>query len=80
MEPVIRIEHVSKRYRIGGLHPGYMTFREVLGGAVLAPFRRLRLAIRISRRSGPCVILISKSIRANSSVSSGTTAPANPHC
>jgi len=39
MKPSIRIEHVSKRYRIGGLHPGYMTFREMLGGLVTAPFK-----------------------------------------
>ncbi|MDQ6652300.1 MAG: polysaccharide ABC transporter ATP-binding protein [Acidobacteriota bacterium] len=40
MKPAITIEHVSKRYRIGGLHPGYMTFREMLGGIVTAPFTR----------------------------------------
>jgi lipopolysaccharide transport system ATP-binding protein len=39
MKPAITIEHVGKRYRIGGLHPGYMTFREVLGGLVTAPFK-----------------------------------------
>ncbi|MGH9882315.1 MAG: polysaccharide ABC transporter ATP-binding protein [Pyrinomonadaceae bacterium] len=42
MKPAIRIERVSKRYRIGGLHPGYMTFRETLGGVVTAMFRKLR--------------------------------------
>ncbi len=42
MNPVVKIENVSKRYLIGGLHPGYMTFREMLGGLVAAPFRRLR--------------------------------------
>ncbi len=40
MKPAIKIEHLSKRYRIGGLHPGYMTFREVLGGLVTAPFKK----------------------------------------
>jgi lipopolysaccharide transport system ATP-binding protein len=40
MSCAIRIENVSKRYRIGGLHPGYMTFREMLGGLVTAPFRK----------------------------------------
>jgi lipopolysaccharide transport system ATP-binding protein len=38
----IQIENVSKRYRIGGVHPGYMTFREMLGDAIGAPLRRLR--------------------------------------
>lgn len=42
MKPAININHLSKRYRIGGLHPGYMTFREMLGGVVTAPFRRLK--------------------------------------
>ncbi len=42
MKPVVRIENVGKRYRLGGLHPGYLTFRELLGEAVAAPFRRRR--------------------------------------
>ena len=42
MKPAIKIEHISKRYRIGGLHPGYMTFREMIGGVVTAPFRKLK--------------------------------------
>ncbi len=42
MKPAIKIENISKRYRIGGLHPGYMTFREMIGGVVTAPFRKLK--------------------------------------
>ncbi len=42
MKPAIKIEHLSKRYRIGGLHPGYMTFRELIGSLVTAPFRKLK--------------------------------------
>src|SRR3981081_4368244 len=42
MKSAIKIENVSKRYRIGGLHPGYMTFREMIGGILTAPFRKLR--------------------------------------
>ncbi|MDT7778282.1 MAG: lipopolysaccharide transport system ATP-binding protein [Acidobacteriota bacterium] len=42
MEPVlVRVENVSKRYRIGALHRGYDTFREMLTGALAARFRRL---------------------------------------
>jgi lipopolysaccharide transport system ATP-binding protein len=37
---MVTIENVSKVYRIGGLHPGYLTFRELLEGVVRAPFRR----------------------------------------
>jgi lipopolysaccharide transport system ATP-binding protein len=41
--PIVQIENVSKRYRIGGLLPGYdFTLREVIGNALAAPFRRLR--------------------------------------
>jgi lipopolysaccharide transport system ATP-binding protein len=42
MKPAIKIQDLSKRYRIGGLHPGYMTFREMIGGVVTAPFRKLK--------------------------------------
>ena len=42
MKPAIKIENISKRYRIGGLHPGYMTFREMIAGVVTAPFRKLK--------------------------------------
>src|SRR5919202_6217861 len=43
MRPVVRIENVSKRYRIGGLLPGYeFTLREVVGQALAAPLKRLR--------------------------------------
>ena len=42
MNPAITIERVSKRYRIGGLHPGYLTFREVMAGAVMGVIRKLR--------------------------------------
>jgi lipopolysaccharide transport system ATP-binding protein len=41
MKPIIRIENLGKSYRIGGLHPGYVTFREMIAGAVVAPFKRL---------------------------------------
>lgn len=41
-QPVVKIQNVSKKYRIGGLHPGYMTFREMIGDVVAAPLRRLR--------------------------------------
>jgi lipopolysaccharide transport system ATP-binding protein len=42
MEPVVvRVENVSKRYRIGALHPSYLTFREVIVEAVAARLRRL---------------------------------------
>ena len=42
MKPVVKIENLGKCYRIGGLHPGYVTFREALAGLLSAPFRRAR--------------------------------------
>lgn len=39
---VVKIQNVGKKYRIGGLHPGYMTFREMIGDVFAAPLRRLR--------------------------------------
>jgi lipopolysaccharide transport system ATP-binding protein len=42
MPPAVQIEELSKSYRLGGLHPGYLTFREVLAGLAAAPVRRLR--------------------------------------
>src|ERR1041384_3557613 len=42
MPPMVTIEQVSKRHRIGGLHPGFFTFREMVEGIARAPFRRLR--------------------------------------
>jgi lipopolysaccharide transport system ATP-binding protein len=40
MDVSVKVEGLSKRYRVGGLHPGYMTLREALGSVVLAPFQR----------------------------------------
>src|SRR6266536_3280569 len=42
MRPMVKIEALSKRYLIGGLHPGYMTFREMVADTLFAPFRALR--------------------------------------
>lgn len=41
MNPVIKVTNLSKRYRIGGLHPAHTTFRDFLAGAIAKPFRRL---------------------------------------
>jgi lipopolysaccharide transport system ATP-binding protein len=39
---VVRAENVGKRYRIGALHPAYVTFRESVGDALAATIGRLR--------------------------------------
>jgi lipopolysaccharide transport system ATP-binding protein len=38
----IRVENLSKQYRIGARQAAYRTLREALTDAVVAPFRRLR--------------------------------------
>ena len=42
MATSVNIQGLGKRYRVGGLHPGYMTLREAMAGLVLAPFKRSR--------------------------------------
>ncbi len=42
MTAVISIKNISKCYQIGGLNPGYATFREFLAGAMAMPLRRFR--------------------------------------
>ena len=41
----IRVENLSKQYRIGGQQAGYKTIRESLTEAVGAPFRRQSSAV-----------------------------------
>jgi len=43
---VIRVENLSKQYRIGGPQARYETIRESLTEAVGAPFRRLSSVVR----------------------------------
>lgn len=42
MNPIIKVENISKRYQIGGLNPGYATFREFLASAMVMPIKKLR--------------------------------------
>jgi lipopolysaccharide transport system ATP-binding protein len=41
MRPIIKVENISKHYRIGGINPGYLTFREALAKSIATPFKRL---------------------------------------
>jgi ABC-type polysaccharide/polyol phosphate transport system ATPase subunit len=48
MKPAIRVENLTKEYRIGLRQPGgYTTLREALTSAVAAPFRKLRSGGRL---------------------------------
>ncbi len=40
MKPIIKVENVSKQYRIGAIRPPYQTIREVLTQAIRLPFNR----------------------------------------
>lgn len=42
MKPMIRVDNLSKRYRLGARQAPYGTLRDTLAGAVRAPLRRLR--------------------------------------
>lgn len=42
MKAIIKVENLSKRYRLGALRPGYATFRETLAQSISQPFNRLR--------------------------------------
>ena len=49
-DSVVRIEHLAKRYRIGGKQAAYKTLRESLMGVLEAPRRWLA---RNSKTPGP---------------------------
>jgi lipopolysaccharide transport system ATP-binding protein len=42
MKPIIRAEHVSKKYRLGAQRAAYTTLRDKLGESMRAPLRRFR--------------------------------------
>jgi lipopolysaccharide transport system ATP-binding protein len=42
MKPIIKVEGLSKQYRIGVRQESYATLRDSIAGAVRAPFKRLR--------------------------------------
>jgi lipopolysaccharide transport system ATP-binding protein len=53
MTPAIRVENLSKQFRIGARQDGYMTLRESLSHAAAAPWRKLRkIAKRLNSRNG----------------------------
>ena len=42
MKPIIRVENISKQYRLGLRQEGYVTLREAVAGALREPLKRLR--------------------------------------
>ena len=48
-KPVIRVDGLSKRYRIGAREEGYKTFREAILDGVKAPFTNLGKLRRLTR-------------------------------
>jgi lipopolysaccharide transport system ATP-binding protein len=47
--PIITVENLSKRYRIGIREKGYRTFREAIVDAFSTPVRNLRRLVRLTR-------------------------------
>jgi lipopolysaccharide transport system ATP-binding protein len=41
MQPIIKVEHISKRYQIGAREEGYKTLREAIVSAARSPFKHL---------------------------------------
>jgi hypothetical protein len=50
--PAIRVEGISKLYRVGLKPRGYTTLREAISEACWAPVRRLRSEEALARRRG----------------------------
>ena len=50
-DTVIKVENLSKQYRIGAREAGYRTFRETLVDAAKAPFQRLGAAWSIAHKA-----------------------------
>ncbi|MGB7923686.1 MAG: ABC transporter ATP-binding protein [Pyrinomonadaceae bacterium] len=50
MRPIIKVENLSKQYRIGALPAGYVTFRETVADAFMAALRRAKGAERRSNQ------------------------------
>ena len=44
-DPIVCVQNLSKRYRIGGPQASYQTVREAITGMATAPFRRLRSTV-----------------------------------
>ena len=50
MKPVIRVENISKKYRLGARRPSATTLRDSLAGALRAPLASLKRRGRASRQ------------------------------
>ena len=50
MSPIVRVESLSKQYRLGGRESAYDTLRESIDEAVRTPFKRRRYRPKLSRR------------------------------
>ncbi len=48
-KPIIKINNLSKCYRIGAKETGYKTFREAIIDSVIAPFRNLKRLQRLTK-------------------------------
>ena len=86
MKPIIRVENLSKQYRIGAQQASYSTLRDSISNAVTAPFRRIKNLTNLTdhrppttdpKQSGRSKTSTLKSTPAKSSASSDATAQAN---
>jgi lipopolysaccharide transport system ATP-binding protein len=49
VEPIITVENLSKRYRIGAKEQGYKTFREVITDGITAPIKNLKRLRKLTK-------------------------------
>ena len=48
-EPIIKVQNLSKRYRIGAREQGYKTFREAITDGFTAPIRNFQRLRRLTK-------------------------------
>lgn len=48
-DTAIKVENLSRKYRIGHHRGAYRTLREVISSSVASSFHRLQAAVRVSR-------------------------------
>ncbi len=66
-DTIIKVENLSKRYRIGAREQGYKTFREAIIDGITAPIRNLKRLRKLTKfDDNPSKEHRAKSIESNS--------------
>jgi len=65
-KPIIKVENLSKRYRIGAKEEGYRTFREAIVDGIKSPIRNLKRLKKLTRFDDEVINGIAASSKSNS--------------